>query len=52
MTAIEVRRQGVSLLLIIVAIVLFVLAALGVDVVKGISLGWLGLAAFAGSFIF
>lgn len=49
---VAVRSQGVSLLLIVIAIVLFVLAALGVDVVKGISLGWLGLAAFAASFIF
>lgn len=52
MTAIEVRRQGVSLLLIIIAIILFVLAAFGVDGKLGIGFVPLGLAFFAGAFIF
>ena len=52
MAQVTVRSQGVSLLLIVIAIILFVLAALGVDVLKGFSLGWLGLAFFAASFVF
>jgi hypothetical protein len=37
--------------LLIVAVILFVVAAFGFDV-KGISMAWLGLAFFAGSFLF
>ena len=37
-----------SKLLVLVALVLFVLAAVGLGV-SGISLGWLGLAFYAGS---
>ena len=36
--------------LLVVAVVLFVLRALGVDV-GDVDLGWLGLAFFAGSFL-
>ncbi len=49
---VAVRSQGVSLLLIVVAIILFVLAAFGVDSKLGIGFVPLGLAFFAGSFIF
>jgi len=38
------------LILLVVAIVLFLLAALGVDLPR-VSLGWLGLAFLAASFI-
>lgn len=37
-------------LLLLVAVILFVLAAVGLDV-AAISLGWLGLACFAGAFL-
>ena len=37
-------------LLLLVAVILFVLTAVSVDV-KGISLAWLGMAFFAGSFL-
>lgn len=50
--ALEVRRQGVSLLLIVVAIILFVVAALGVGDKLGFNLVDLGLAFFAAAFIF
>lgn len=45
---VERRPINVNTLLLLVAVILFVLAALGVGV-AGISLGWLGLAFFAGS---
>ena len=37
-------------LCLLIAVILFVVAAIGVDV-QGISLAWLGMAFFAGSFI-
>lgn len=37
-------------LCLLIAVILFVVAAIGVDV-KGISLAWLGMAFFAGSFL-
>ena len=37
-------------LLLLIAVILLIVAALGVDV-RGISLGWLGLALFAASFL-
>jgi hypothetical protein len=40
----------VRTLCLLVAVILFVLAAVSVDV-KGISLAWLGMAFFAGSFL-
>jgi hypothetical protein len=49
---IEVKRAGVSLILIIVAIILFVVAALGVGAKLGFDLVDLGLAFFAAAFIF
>ena len=49
---VAVRSRGVSLLLIVVAIILFVLAAFGVGGKIGIEFLPLGLAFFAGSFIF
>lgn len=49
---VQVRRAGVSLLLIIIAIVLFVLAALGVGGKLGVEFVPLGLAFFAAAFIF
>lgn len=42
------RRYGVGSILIIIAIICFILAGLGVDAIKGLSLGWFGLAFFAG----
>ncbi len=45
------RVSGVSLILIIVAIILFIVAALGIASKAGIDLVDLGLAFFAGSFI-
>ena len=50
--SVALRASGVSLLLLVVAIVLFVLSAFGVDSKLGISLFPLGAAFFAGSFIF
>ncbi len=50
--AVQVQRRGVSLLLIVVAIILFVLAAFGVDGKLGIGFVPLGLAFFAATFIF
>jgi len=49
--AITLRSSGVSLLLILIAIVLFVLAAFGVDGKLGIAFLPLGLAFFAASFV-
>jgi hypothetical protein len=43
---------GVKLILLIIAIILFILAALGVHVLKDIDLVAAGLAFFAGSFLF
>lgn len=40
----------VRTLSLLIAVILFVLAAVGVDV-RGISLAWLGMAFFAGSFL-
>ena len=37
-------------LLLLIAVILLLVAAFGVDV-KGLSLGWLGLALFAASFL-
>ena len=37
-------------LLLLIAVILLIVAALGVDV-RGLSLGWLGLAFFAASFL-
>lgn len=51
MTAIDIRSRGASLLLLIIAIVLFVLAAFGVGGKIGIEFVPLGLAFFAASFI-
>jgi len=48
----RVRSGGVSLLLIVVAIVLFVLAAFGVDSKLGIAFVPLGLAFFAAASVF
>jgi hypothetical protein len=50
--AIAIQRQGVSLLLIVVAIILFVVSALGVGDKLGFNLVDLGLACFAAAFIF
>jgi hypothetical protein len=50
-TPIVVRSQGVSLLLLVLAIVCFLISAFGVDTKLGINLVDLGLAFFAGSFI-
>ena len=47
----RIRTGGVSLLLIIIAIVLFLLAAFGVDSKLGIGFVPLGLAFFAASFV-
>lgn len=52
MTQFGVRRQGVSLLLIIIAIILFVLAAFGVGSKIGIEFLPLGLAFFAAAVLF
>jgi len=49
--ALSLRTGGVSLLLLLIAIVLFVLAAFGVDGKLGIGFLPLGLAFFAASFI-
>ena len=49
---VTLRTRGVSLLLIILAILCFLLAAFGVGSKLGIDLVDLGLAFFAGSFIF
>jgi hypothetical protein len=46
------RSTGVSLVLLIVAIILFILAALGVHALRDIDLVAAGLAFFAGSFVF
>jgi hypothetical protein len=46
------RAGGVSLLLIILAIICFVVAALGVATKLGFDLVDLGLAFFAASFVF
>jgi uncharacterized membrane protein len=48
---IALRTTGVSLILIIIAIILFVVAALGVGAKLGFDLVDLGLAFFAASFI-
>jgi len=37
-------------LLLLIAVILFVVVAIGVDV-RGVSLAWLGMALFAASFI-
>jgi hypothetical protein len=52
MTNIVVSRNGVSLLLIILAIVAFLLAAFGVGSKLGVDIVDLGLAFFAAAFIF
>jgi hypothetical protein len=44
-------RFTLRTVLLIIAIILFVVAAFGFDV-RGISLAWLGMAFFAGSFLF
>ena len=49
---ISLRAGGVSLLLIILAILCFLLAAFGVGSKLGIGIEDLGLAFFAASFIF
>ncbi len=49
---IAVSRGGVSLLLIVLAIVAFLLAAFGVGSKLGIDIVDLGLAFFAAAFIF
>ena len=51
-TNIQIARGGVSLLLIIIAIVLFLVSAFGVGDKLGFNLVDLGLAFFAGAFIF
>ncbi len=50
--AVAVRSHGVSLLLIVIAIVLELLAAFGVEGKLGIGFEPLGIAFFAASFIF
>ena len=50
--AIALSRGGVSLILIILAVILFVVAALGVGDKLGFNLVDLGLALFALAFIF
>lgn len=50
--AITLRSGGVSLLLIVLAILCFLLAAFGVTAKLGIDIVDIGLAFFAGSFIF
>jgi len=42
--------MSLSVLFLIVAVILFIVAALGVNVPR-VNLGWLGLAFFAGSFL-
>jgi len=49
---VAVRSNGVSLVLLVIAIVLFLLAAFGVGEKLDVALLPLGLAFFAGSFIF
>lgn len=49
---VTIRANGVSLICILIAIILFVVAALGVGDKLGFNLVDLGLAFFAGSFIF
>lgn len=49
---VQLKRAGVSLILIIVAIILFIVSAFGVGEKLGFSLVDLGLAAFAAAFIF
>jgi hypothetical protein len=49
---VSLRAGGVSLLLIVLAILCFLLAAFGVGEKLGISILDLGFAFFAGSFIF
>ena len=51
-TNISIARGGVSLLLIIIAIVLFLVSAFGVGDKLGFNLVDLGFASFAGAFIF
>lgn len=41
--------MGINAILLIVAIILFILEAIGIT--SRISLGWLGMAFFAGSFL-
>jgi hypothetical protein len=38
--------------LLVIAVILFVVAAFSAFDIKGISLAWLGMAFFAGSFLF
>jgi hypothetical protein len=49
---VSIRAGGVSLLLIILAILCFLLAAFGVGAKLGIDILDLGLAFFAASFVF
>lgn len=49
---VQVKRAGVSLLLIVIAIILFIVAALGIGEKLGFNLVDLGLAFFAAAFIF
>jgi hypothetical protein len=42
--------MSAKLILLVIAVVCFIAAAIGVDV-KQVSLGWVGLAFFAGSFL-
>lgn len=49
--AVALRASGVSLILLILAILCFLLAAFGVGSKLGIDIVDLGLAFFAGSFI-
>ena len=51
-TPIVIRSAGVSLLLLVLAIVMFIVSALGVEAKLGINLVDLGLAFLAGAFIF
>lgn len=50
-TPLVLRSQGLSLILLILAIVCFLLVSFGVPAKLGFDLGWLGMAFFAGSFI-
>lgn len=50
--AVQTSRHGVSLLLMLVAIILIVVAALGVDFKIGVNLFELGVAFGFASFIF
>lgn len=45
-------KLGLQLVFLVVAIILFVLRALGIGAGPKVDIGWLGLAFFAAAFVF